>query len=84
MTVALWASAFVGIRAVIDDFSPGALALGRLLTGAAVLAVVVAIRRPARPSRRAVPFIVASGVLWFALYTVTLNAAERYVDAGTA
>jgi drug/metabolite transporter (DMT)-like permease len=84
VTVALWASAFVGIRAVIDDFSPGALAVGRLLTGAAVLAVVVAIRRPARPSRRAVPFIVASGVLWFALYTVTLNAAERYVDAGTA
>jgi drug/metabolite transporter (DMT)-like permease len=84
VTVALWASAFVGIRAVIDDFSPGALALGRLLTGAAVLAVVVAIRRPARTSRRAVPFIVASGVLWFALYTVTLNAAERYVDAGTA
>ena len=84
MTVALWASAFVGIRAVIDDFSPGALALGRPLTGAAVLAVVVAIRRPARTSRRAVPFIVASGVLWFALYTVTLNAAERYVDAGTA
>lgn len=84
VTVVLWASAFVGIRAVIDDFSPGALALGRLLTGAAVLAVVVAIRRPARPSRRALPFIVASGVLWFALYTITLNAAERYVDAGTA
>ena len=84
VTVVLWASAFVGIRAVIEDFSPGALAFGRLLTGAAVLAVVVAIRRPARPSRRAVPFIVASGVLWFALYTVTLNAAERYVDAGTA
>jgi drug/metabolite transporter (DMT)-like permease len=84
VTVVLWASAFVGIRAVIDDFGPGPLAFGRLLTGAAVLSVVVAIRRPARPSRRAVPFIVASGVLWFALYTVTLNAAERYVDAGTA
>jgi drug/metabolite transporter (DMT)-like permease len=84
VTVVLWASAFVGIRAVIDDFSPGALALGRLLTGAGVLTIVVAIRRPARPSRRALPFIVASGVLWFALYTVTLNTAERFVDAGTA
>ena len=31
LTVALWASAFVGIRAVIHDFGPGALALGRLL-----------------------------------------------------
>ena len=84
VTVLLWASAFVGIRAVIDDFGPGALAFGRLLTGAVVLTVVVAIRRPPRPSRRALPFIVASGVLWFALYTVTLNTAERFVDAGTA
>ena len=84
VTVVLWASAFVGIRAVIHDFGPGPLALGRLLAGAVVLTIVVAIRRPARPSRRALPFIVASGVLWFALYTVTLNAAERFVDAGTA
>jgi drug/metabolite transporter (DMT)-like permease len=84
LTVVLWASAFVGIRAVIDDFSPGSLALGRLLAGAVVLTIVVAIRRPALPSRRAVPFIVASGVLWFALYTVALNTAERFVDAGTA
>ncbi|HEU5203167.1 MAG TPA: DMT family transporter [Candidatus Limnocylindrales bacterium] len=84
VTVVLWASAFVGIRAVIHDFGPGALALGRLLTGAAVLTLVVAIRRPARPSRRALPFIVGSGVLWFALYMVTLNTAERFVDAGTA
>ena len=84
VTVVLWASAFVGIRAVIHDFGPGALALGRLLTGAVVLTIVVAIRRPARPSRHALPFIIASGVLWFALYTVTLNTAERFVDAGTA
>jgi len=42
------------------------------------------IRRPARPSRRALPFIVASGILWFAFYNVALNAGERYVDAGTA
>jgi drug/metabolite transporter (DMT)-like permease len=84
VTVVLWASAFVAIRAVIHDFGPGSLALGRLLTGAVALGVVVAIRRPARPTRRALPFIVASGILWFGLYSVTLNAGERFVDAGTA
>lgn len=84
VTVVLWASAFVGIRAVIEDVGPGSLALGRLLAGAVALGVVVAIRRPARPTRRALPFIVASGILWFALYSVMLNAGERYVDAGTA
>ncbi|WP_327151677.1 hypothetical protein [Nocardia sp. NBC_01329] len=30
VTVALWASAFVLIRTAAADFSPGALALGRL------------------------------------------------------
>jgi drug/metabolite transporter (DMT)-like permease len=84
VTVVLWASAFVGIRAVIDDLSPGALAFGRLLIGALVLGVVVALRRPARPSRRALPFIVASGVVWYGFYNIALNAGERYVDAGTA
>ena len=28
LTVVLWASAFVGIRAVADDLSPGSFALG--------------------------------------------------------
>ena len=84
VTVVLWASAFVGIRAVATDLSPGSLALGRLLVGTIALGTVVLIRRPRRPSRRALPFIVGSGVLWFALYNVVLNAGERYVDAGTA
>ena len=84
VTVGLWASAFVGIRAVADDLSPGPLAAGRLLIGAVALGVVEAVRRPALPTRRSLPFIVASGVLWFALYNLALNAGERYVDAGTA
>jgi drug/metabolite transporter (DMT)-like permease len=84
VTVTLWASAFVGIRAVVDDFSPGSLAVGRLAVGAIALGIVVAIRRPAWPSRRDLAFIVASGLLWFALYNLTLNEAERNVDAGTA
>ncbi|MBV9450040.1 MAG: EamA family transporter, partial [Streptosporangiaceae bacterium] len=37
MTVVLWASSFVAIRSAGHWFSPGALALGRLLIGAAVL-----------------------------------------------
>ena len=32
-TVVAWASAFVAIRAAGQDFSPGALALGRLAIG---------------------------------------------------
>jgi len=84
VTVVLWASAFVGIRAVADDLSPGALAVGRLLVGSLALGVVVAMRRPAWPSRRDLAWIAACGIVWFGAYNVALNAAEQLVDAGTA
>ena len=84
VTVTLWASAFVGIRAVVDDFAPGSLAVGRLAIGALALGLIVAVRGFQRPSRRDVLFIVASGLLWFAIYNVALNEAERNLDAGTA
>jgi drug/metabolite transporter (DMT)-like permease len=84
VTVVLWASAFVGIRAASTDFSAGALALGRLAVGTIALGVVVALRRPSWPTRRQLVPVLVSGVLWFGVYNLALNAAERDVDAGTA
>lgn len=84
ITVLLWASAFVGIRAIGDSFSPGPLALGRLLVGALCLTAVAAPRRRAMPRGRTLASIAVYGVLWFAGYNVALNAGERLVDAGTA
>ncbi len=83
-TVVLWASAFVGIRAAGEDFSAGALSLGRLLIGSLALGALVLVRREALPGRRDLPGLLACGVLWFALYNIALNEAERRVDAGTA
>ncbi|KAA9381484.1 DMT family transporter [Microbispora cellulosiformans] len=84
VTVLLWASAFVSIRSAGEAYSPGALALGRLLTGALVLGVITLVRRQGWPARAAWPGIVCSGVLWFGGYMVLLNWGEREVDAGTA
>ena len=84
VTVVLWASAFVGIRAAGDDLSPGALSLGRLAVGSALLGVFVLLQRGRLPGRRDWPGIVVCGVLWFGLYNLALNAAEQRVDAGTA
>jgi drug/metabolite transporter (DMT)-like permease len=85
VTVVLWASAFVGIRAVADDLSPGSFALGRLLVAAAALGVIVALRRPSLPTRgRDWALIAVSGVVWFGGYFIALNAGEGLVDAGTA
>jgi drug/metabolite transporter (DMT)-like permease len=84
VTVVLWASAFVGIRAAATDLSPGSLALGRLTVGSIALGLLVAVRGWNRPTRRDAVFIAAFGLVWFAGYNLTLNEAERNVDAGTA
>jgi drug/metabolite transporter (DMT)-like permease len=83
VTVLAWASAFVAIRGVGDDLSPGALALGRLLVGTAVLALLMVGRGWVRPRGREWGLLVVCGVGWFGVYNVALNAAEQHLDAGT-
>ncbi|WP_204299548.1 DMT family transporter [Actinoplanes campanulatus] len=84
VTVVLWASAFVGIRAAAPHFAPGSLALGRLLAGALTLLIFLLISRQGLPPRAAWPGILISGVVWFGGYMVALNWGEELVDAGTA
>lgn len=85
VTLVFWASAFVAIRHLGHDFSPGALSLGRLLVGALVLGVAALLTAGVpHPTSRQWTSIVTIGVLWFGVYNVALNAGERRVDAGTA
>jgi drug/metabolite transporter (DMT)-like permease len=88
VTVLFWASAFVGIRSAGRSLSPGALSLGRLLVGAAALALLLFVRNERLPSwselRPVALPLLACGLLWFGAYNVALNAGERRVDAGTA
>ncbi len=51
VTVVLWASAFVGIRAAAHDFSPGGLTLGRIAVGTAALTVTLLVARARRRAR---------------------------------
>lgn len=80
----LWASAFIAIRAVGDTFSPGPLALGRLVFGSLTLGIIALRYRRPPPRGKGLLLVIVYGVLWFAGYTVVLNAAERHLDAGTA
>jgi drug/metabolite transporter (DMT)-like permease len=83
-TVTLWGSAFVAIRDAGQTLSPGSLALGRLLVSLVVLGVAALIWREPLPQRRDLLGIATFGVLFLGVYSVTLNAAERRVDAATA
>lgn len=87
VTVVLWASAFVGIRAIGPHFSPGSLTLGRLAIAAVVLALLVLpqlLKSRLLPRGREWWPILAYGVMWFGGYNVALNAAEHVLDAGTS
>jgi drug/metabolite transporter (DMT)-like permease len=82
-TLVAWASAFVAIRGVGKDLSPGALALGRLLVGTLVLGVLLLPRGWIRPTPRQWALLAGCGIGWFGIYNVALNAAEQHLDAGT-
>lgn len=85
VTVVLWASAFIGIRAAGHDYSPGPLALGRMFVGALALTVIAGLAGKIRlPRGRTLAGVIVWGVLWFGLYNLALNTAERTLDAGTA
>ena len=87
VTVVLWASAFVGIRAIGPHFSPGSLTLGRLAVAAVVLSLLVLpqlLKTRLLPRGREWWPILAYGVMWFGGYNVALNAAEHVLDAGTS
>lgn len=84
VTLVMWASAFVVIRHVAHDVSPGALGSGRLLVAALVVLPLVLRRGWVRPTRREWTLLAAGGIGWFGIYNLALNAGERHVDAGTA
>ncbi|MFI5710026.1 DMT family transporter [Kribbella sp. NPDC051620] len=88
VSVLLWGSSFVAIRRAGTEFSAGSMSLGRLLVGSILLGVYLYFRecptRASWPTRRDWPPLLACGLLWFGVYNLTLNAAERRLDAGTA
>jgi drug/metabolite transporter (DMT)-like permease len=84
ITVLLWASAFVGIRAAGRTFGPGELSFGRLLVATVALALLAVVRGERWPARIPWRPLLLCGLLWFAAYNIVLTAGEKRVDAGTA
>lgn len=84
VTLVLWSSAFVAIRHLGHDVTPGALSLGRLLVGALALTVLLLRSRRVRMTRHEVLLLLLCGVAWFGVYNIALNDSERRIDAATA
>ncbi|MBF2048537.1 MAG: EamA family transporter [Elainella sp. C42_A2020_010] len=84
LTVVLWASAFVGIRAALVAYSPIHLALLRFLVASVILLIYAMIQRVPRPKPKDFPLIALAGFIGITVYNLALNAGEQTVTAGAA
>lgn len=82
--LALWASAFAGIRAGLRGYPPAHLAILRFLVASSVLAVYAGIAHFRRPALRDLPGLVLTGALGITFYNIAINYGETRVTAGAA
>lgn len=80
----LWAAAFPGIRAGLEGYGPGELALFRFGTASVVLALYAAVTRMRLPDARDLPIIVLAGVVGISIYHTALNFGEQTVPSAAA
>ena len=82
--LALWASAFAGIRAGLHAYSPAHLAILRFLVASLVLAIYAGIAHFRRPAMRDLPGLALTGAIGITFYNIALNYGETRVTAGAA
>lgn len=84
LMIGLWASAFPGIRAGLEGYTPEHLALFRLLIGSMALLLFAVLTQMRLPDLKDIPAIFLLGFLGFAFYHILLNIGEKTVSAGVA
>lgn len=85
IAVTLWASAFAGIRAGLEGYTPGALALLRFLI-ASLCITIMHVNIPKKipiPSRDKV-LLLFTGMLGLGVYSLMLNYGEIEIPSGVA
>jgi drug/metabolite transporter (DMT)-like permease len=84
LTVALWASAFPGIRAGLAAYGPAQVALLRYAVASLVLAGYALATRMPPPRPRDLPGIALMGLIGIAAYNLLLNTGEVSVPSAVA
>ena len=78
------ASAYAAIGDALGSYSPGPLALLRMLVASAALVIYASFRGLRLPEARDLPAVALAGLFAFALYNVALNYGQLTASAGAA
>ncbi|HWG86021.1 MAG TPA: DMT family transporter, partial [Deinococcales bacterium] len=84
LTIVFWASAFAGIRAGLEHFSPAHLTLYRFLVASSALGAYALIAGVKPPAREVLPRVAGLSLLGITVYHLSLNYGQQTVPAGTA
>ena len=84
ITILLWASSFAAVRAGLQAFTPGHIALFRFLIASVLLAVFTLITRIKLPKLKDIPVIFLLGFLGIAAFHTAQNYGQVTVTAGSA
>ena len=84
LSLLFWGSAFPAIRATLETYSPGHLALFRLIIASLSLIIWAIIRGIRLPEIKDFPGILMLGITGIAVYHVALNYGETTISAGAA
>jgi drug/metabolite transporter (DMT)-like permease len=84
ITVLSWASAFAGIRAALQAYSPAHVALLRYVVASAALAAYAGLTRMRLPDWRDLPGLAGLGLVGIAFYNLALSYGQVTIPAATA
>ena len=84
IAILLWASSFAAVRASLQAFTPGHIALFRFLIASVLLAVFTLITRIKLPKLKDIPIIFLLGFLGIAAFHTAQNYGQVTVTAGSA
>jgi drug/metabolite transporter (DMT)-like permease len=79
-----WSSAYAAIAYALASFTPGEVALARLLIGSVCFVLLMWARRTPLPRRSDWPQLAVLGVIGLTVYHLCLNVAETRIASGTA
>ncbi|MBE1160165.1 DMT family transporter [Dyella acidiphila] len=79
-----WSSAYAAIAYALTSFTPGEVALARLLIGSLCFAMLMWAKRVPMPQRKDWPQLAVLGVTGLTVYHLCLNYAETRIASGTA